>query len=332
MNIVEVIKNKIKEKDRKDIVFIHPVIANNEIAKYISAFSNGNGGIILFGIKDDGKNLWLKQSVFKITEKEKTLRKMVDSHAKIIFGELYEGADHKLEYIYIEKSEEEVCFNGSAYYISSSNNKPEIIETRKVFLSYCQKDTDIANIVESMLKKRLSTLEISRDIRDVKYKESFSEFMQSIGTHDFVISIISDQYLKSRNCMYEIVETMRDRNFINKLFYVIISKNDEKFYKDKTNSSGGADIYSIAGQTTYIKYWKAEEEKLRQMISELENPLLITNHADELKVITKIEMDIQDFMKILRDRKGIALSEMIDTEFMDIVSCIQRSQYISTDA
>jgi len=44
-----------------------------EIARCV-AFSNGSGGIVLFGIKDDGKNLWLKQSAFKIIEKEKILR------------------------------------------------------------------------------------------------------------------------------------------------------------------------------------------------------------------------------------------------------------------
>src|SRR5690606_6615390 len=133
-----------------------------------------------------------------------------------------------------------------------------------------------------------------------KYKESFSEFMQSIGNHDFVISIVSDQYLKSRNCMYEVVETMRDRNFIDRLFHIVISKDDVLYYEDPIRSQIAADIYTIGGQTGYLKYWKSVEDELRQLISELGDPLLTSNHAEELKIITKIILEIQDFLRILR--------------------------------
>lgn len=323
MEIEEIIKNKIRDKDRKNIVFIHPIAPNEEIAKYISAFSNENGGVILFGIKDDGKNLWIKNSAFKIIEKEKIISTMVDSHTKLMFGELYESKEHKLEYIYIEKSEKTVCFDGKAFFMNPTTNKPQVVKSRTIFLSYCQKDSVIADKVEEKIKNKIKGIAISRDIRDVKYKESFSEFMQSLGNHDYVITIISDQYLKSRNCMYEMLETMRDRNFINKLFYIIISKDDAIFYQNAPDTQVAADIYSISGQTNYIKHWQSADDELRKTISELGDPLLINNHTEELKVITKIEMEIQDFMKVLRDRKGISFGDMLKSNFEDIISCIQ---------
>lgn len=325
MEIIQTIQKKINEQDRKNIVFIHPIISNEEIAKYISGFSNGNGGIILFGIKDDGKNLWLKQSAFRITEKEKVIRELVDADAKLTFGEFYEGEGHKLEYIYVERNEETVCVNvnGDSYYVDPITNKPLLIKSKRVFLSYCQKDSCIADIVEEKVKNKIREIEISRDVRDVKYKESFSEFMHSIGEHDFVITIISDQYLKSRNCMYEIVETMRDRNFIDKLFYVVIFEDDVKFYNNLTNTQVAADIYSLTGQVKYLKHWQSVEGELRELISELGDPLLISNYAEELKIITKIKMEIQEFMNILRDRKGISFGDMLKSEFVDIVSCIK---------
>ncbi|KAA8747228.1 RNA-binding domain-containing protein [Paenibacillus sp. UASWS1643] len=323
MNIVEIIQNKINEKDRTNIVYIHPVIPNEEIAQYISAFSNENGGIVVFGVKDDGRNLRMKKSAFRINEKEKIIREMIDSHVKLCFGEFYEGEVNKLEYIYIEKNEETVCFNGIPFRINIVNNRPQPINRKKLFLSYCQKDSCIADIVEEKIKGKIRSVDISRDIRDVKYKESFSEFMQSIGNHDIVISVVSDQYLKSRNCMYEVVETMRDRNFIDKLFHIVISKDDVIFYDDSTQSQIAADIYSMGGLTGYLKHWQSVEDELRQLITELGDPLLISNHADELKVITKIKMEIQDFLKILRDRKGISFGDMFRSDFVDIVSRIQ---------
>nr|WP_249176121.1 TIR domain-containing protein [Bacillus paralicheniformis] len=197
------------------------------------------------------------------------------------------------------------------------------MNSKRVFLSYCQKDSCIADIVEEKIKKKILDLEISRDIRDVEYKKSFSEFMHSIGDHDFVITIISDQYLKSRNCMYEMVETMRDRNFIDKLFYIVIFEDDVKFYNDATNTQIAADIYTLGGQAKYLKYWQSVEEELRELISELGDPLLLSNYTEELKIITKIKMEIQEFMKILRDRKGISFGEMLDLDFVNIISCLK---------
>lgn len=323
MEIEDVIKKKIKEKERKNIVYIHPIIPNEEIAKYISAFSNEDGGIILFGVKDDGKNLLVKNSAFRIIEKEKIIRSMLEPHAKFKFGELYEAEEHKLEYISVDKNKKNVCFEGEAYTMNSVNNKPQVIKNKKVFLSYCQKDSVIADIVEEKIKNQIKGMKISRDIRDVGYKESFSKFMQSIGDHDYVITIISDYYLKSRNCMYEMLETMRDRKFINKLFYIVIFQDDSVFYENSSNVQVAADIYSTNGQTNYIKHWKSVDNELRKTINELGDPLLISNHAEELKVITKIEMEIQEFMKILSDGKGISFGDMLKSNFKDIISCIE---------
>ena len=80
-------------------------------------------------------------------------------------------------------------------------------QEKTLFLSYCQKDSDIANLIETGLAPHINgKAKISRDIRDVEYHESFKKFMQTIETHDFVIMIVSDHYLKSRNCMFEVLE------------------------------------------------------------------------------------------------------------------------------
>lgn len=321
MHIIELIKRKIKENDRNNIVFIHPVIPNEEIAKYISAFSNSNGGIIVFGIKDDGNKVWLRRSVFKIMEQEERIRELIDSPVNLTFGKFYEDGN-KIEYIYVEKIDKMVYVSGKAYKINSVTNRVEEILERKLFLSYCQKDSCIADIIEDKIGQQTQNIRISRDIRDVKYKESFSEFMHSIGEHDYVVTIISDRYLKSRNCMYEIVEIMRDRKFINKLFYIVIFENDKKFYDESIEIQVEADIYSLAGQTKYIKHWKDEEDKLREMITELGDPLLTSNHMEELKVVSKIKMEIQEFMKVLYDRKGISFGEMLESDFKDIITRI----------
>ena len=56
------IENKINTNNRKNTTYIHPIANNEEIAKFIAAYSNGNGGDIILGIKDDGITLRIKNS------------------------------------------------------------------------------------------------------------------------------------------------------------------------------------------------------------------------------------------------------------------------------
>ncbi len=321
MTIEDVIKDKIKNNSRKEMVYIHPVISNEEISKYISALSNYNGGIIVFGVKDDGMNLWIKKSVFNINKREREIRKMVDINAIFEFGKIFEKGC-KLEYIYVKKNNEQVCFNGIAYILDEKNNKPQPIKKKTIFLSYCSVDSDIANIVEEKLACLNKSIKISRDEHDVGYKESFSDFTQAIGAHDYFISIVSDNYLKSRNCMSEILELMRDRSFMNRLLYIVILKEDIVLYKNLNGIKPIADIYTIEGQTKYMLWWKNKENKLREEIKILNNPLLSNNQSEELKLITEIQIKIQDFMKELYDKRAVPLVKMLESNFKDIISCI----------
>lgn len=124
MDIVSIIKDKINRKDRTNIIYVHPLLAKEDIARYISAFSNENGGIILFGVKDDGDNLWLKKSAFKIDENG--IREMLDPHVNISFGEFIEESNHKLEYINIKKNDKKVYFDGNAYYLRNTQKGLEV--------------------------------------------------------------------------------------------------------------------------------------------------------------------------------------------------------------
>lgn len=128
MNIESLIKDKIKNNNRTNIIYVHPILSNDMIAKYISAFSNTDDGILVFGVKDDGSNLTRCNSAFKVLEKEQIIRTMLVPNANITFGKFIEDEMYKLEYIYIRKSEEPVYFNGKVYYLSKTNKGPEIID------------------------------------------------------------------------------------------------------------------------------------------------------------------------------------------------------------
>jgi hypothetical protein len=321
--MVEDIITKIRNNSRDNIKYFHTMEPPGVIATYISAFSNSGGGTLVFGVKDDGVLLSVKgvPSDFHINKIINDAVALIDGHAKFKLEHLIIDS-HQIICLYIDKNELIVKYNENGYVMKTEKLLPEVINEKKIFLSYCQKDSCIANIVERVIKNRLPFISISRDIRDVKYKESFREFMQTIGEHDFVITLISDQYLKSRNCMYEVLEVMRDRNFRKKLLFIVISEKDILYYDDKSTSIN-ADIYSTKGQTTYIKYWQSAKKEIENQITEIADPMLSLEQVKELQIITKIQIDIQEFMGYLRDRKGISLADMVASDFDDVVTYIR---------
>lgn len=190
-----------------------------------------------------------------------------------------------------------------------------------IFLSYCQKDTDIANFLEdSMMPYIQDKAKISRDIRDVEYHESFKRFMQSIEKHDFVITLISDNYLKSRNCMYEMLEVVKDSNFSEKLLFIVLSDEDIKYYKEMRTESIGADIYTATGQAKYSKYWSSIDKDLDKEIEEIGNSTYAITQIKERGIVQRILLDMPEFLEFIRDNKGISFSEHIANNFTDMIS------------
>lgn len=189
-----------------------------------------------------------------------------------------------------------------------------------IFLSYCQKDTDIADLIESALQPSIeSKAKISRDIRDVEYHESFKKFMQSIETHDYVIMLISDNYLKSRNCMFEVMEVVKDSQYQKKLAFIVLSDADGQYYKNSPTESIGAKVYTLDGQTQYTLFWGEYEKSLQAQIDEIGNPTRAIQQIKEMSIIQRILLDLPEFMEFIKDAKGVPLTEHINNKFKEIL-------------
>lgn len=199
---------------------------------------------------------------------------------------------------------------------SESNNQPH---GKTLFLSYCQKDSDVADLLEAGLKEHIEgKARISRDIRDVEYHESFKRFMQTIETHDFVIMIVSDHYLKSRNCMFEVLEVIKDSQFQKKLAFIVLSNDDIQYYHDQSLTSIGAKVYSLDGQTEYSLYWAEKEKALQSQIDALGDPTRALHQIKEKRIVQKILLDLPEFMEFIKDVKGLSLADHIANQFSDI--------------
>lgn len=211
--------------------------------------------------------------------------------------------------------------------IDCPETEPEVINElheKTLFLSYCQKDSDIANLIEMELEPHINgKVRISRDIRDVEYHESFKKFMQTIESHDFVIMIISNHYLKSRNCMFEVLEVIKNSQFQKKLAFIVLTDEDIQYYQEQNIPSIDAKVYSLEGQTEYSLYWEKVEKELQDQIEALGDPTRAIHQIKEKRIVQRILLDLPEFMEFIKDAKGLPLSEHIDSGFKDILKFLE---------
>ncbi len=153
----------------------------------------------------------------------------------------------------------------------------------KIFLSYCWNDSDEANrIYEYFINNQ--SIELHRDTIDIRKWGSIKEYMQSINDMDYTILLISDSYLRSANCMYEVLEVMRDRNYRDKIFPAVIYSG----------------IYDPIIRIDYVKYWEDEFIKLKEKLDGLSVQNL-GRLPEDLKRRQDISSNVADFLDVVSD-------------------------------
>lgn len=313
------IEMKIMSKDRKDTTYIHPIVTDEEVAKIISAYSNGNGGDIIFGVKDDGITLEIKKFVFKL-DLESVL-KLLKGDVNIEYN-LFTFKGENLFYISVRKSDELVTVNNVPYTITSDGDIDEITRST-VFISYAHKDNDLVDILEKELDK-YTNIKVTRDIDVTSYRDSLDEFMQTIKEHDFTISVVSSAYIKSLNCMYEIMHLMQVKDYQKKLIFIIVGKDDIIYYQEENRYLGcEADIYDTINRLKYVTYWNKKKIELKSSIEKAGlPPESLANLSLDMRKLNAIIPSMDNFISFLSDKVGRSFTEMYKADFKEIINTI----------
>lgn len=170
------------------------------------------------------------------------------------------------------------------------------MNTRKaqIFLSYCWADDAIADDIYSNLST-YQEINIHRDKLNIKHWASIKEYMQSISDMDYTILLISDAYLKSSNCMYEVLEVMRDRKYKDKIFPAVIC----------------TDIYNPVQRVGYVKYWQEKYKELKTAVNGVDTQNMGTL-SEDLKRYQNIAANIVEFINTVADMNNPQIPKVAD--------------------
>lgn len=164
-------------------------------------------------------------------------------------------------------------------------------ENKCVFLSYCWNDNAVADSIDAFLQSK--GYEVKRDIRDIGRWHSIREFMNTIRTQDYAVLIISDRYLRSANCMYEVGQMLKEEDFRNRIIPVVVEIS----------------IYDPIKRIDYIRYWEDETNKLESAMKEIS--MTSRGEATEtLKRYKNISMQMGEFLQTVSDMNNPKLTDI----------------------
>lgn len=160
----------------------------------------------------------------------------------------------------------------------------------EIFISYCWANESVAKTIYDHLHKKVN---LHLDKLDIGGWKSIKEYMQSIPQMDYTVLLISDAYLKSVNCMYEVLEVLRDRNYKDKIFPVVIDKS----------------IYNPKARAEYVKYWQNQYADLKESLQgvDIQN---IGRLGDDLKQRQDISSNVANFLDMVSDMNNPAVDDV----------------------
>jgi internalin A len=135
-------------------------------------------------------------------------------------------------------------------------------------------------------------LVILRDNRVLGLGDSISRFMQQLARGKRVFVILSDKYLRSPYCMYELLEIWRkcageEEKFLGRIRVFVIP---------------GTKIFSLSDRAKYAIHWRQEYEKVDQLIRDHGADVVGRRGFQEYKLMGDFRRWVAEILEAVVDR------------------------------
>lgn len=179
---------------------------------------------------------------------------------------------------------------------------------QQVYVSYAWggESERIVNDLDADLQS--NGINLIRDKRDLGFKGMIRDFMQQIGRGVAVIVVISDKYLKSPNCMYELVEIARNKDIYDRIFPIVLSD---------------ADIYNPVSRVKYVKHWEDKHKELDEALKTVSSANL-QGLREEMDSYDEIRDSISNLTFLLKDMNTLTPEMHENNNFAILISALKK--------
>jgi internalin A len=179
---------------------------------------------------------------------------------------------------------------------------------KQIFISF-KWHTDSEKIADQIDEAfQAKGITIRRDCKDIQYKDSIQDFMQALGRGKCVIAVIDDAYLKSENCMFELVEILANGDFRDRIFPIVLPD---------------AQIYKPAKRIKYVQHWEREIEELEEAMKSV-SAANMQGFRDEIDLYTRIRATIAELTNTLNNMNTLKVEDHIESGFAQLFTAIKQ--------
>lgn len=161
-----------------------------------------------------------------------------------------------------------------------------------IFLSYSWVNQSWADIIEADLSQ--IGIRIIRDKNELGYKDSIEKFMAKIRDADFAILLLSDDYLRSKNCLHELFELLKEKEFDHRVLPILC--DDCKFF-------------TSLERLPLIRYWEQKRNELQEALQKVDT-LSSPSLQEELRFITQVCLQLDLQLAKLADMNHLTVKQM----------------------
>jgi internalin A len=185
--------------------------------------------------------------------------------------------------------------------------------TPEVFVSYAW--TAASNAIVARVQQALEEhgIRLLRDREEVRYKDSIRDFMRRIGQAKAVVVVISEKYLKSENCMFELLEVAKAQSLRERVFPIVLAD---------------ANIYKAVGRVEYVRHWEDEIQKLDAALKGVRGDNL-TNLQEDLNIYAEIRQLFDGITNTLRDMNALTPDQHEGSGFDELIRRIRAQLGVS---
>ncbi len=159
------------------------------------------------------------------------------------------------------------------------------------YVSYAWEDesTSLVNRLCGEAKQR--GIKVLRDVTELRFGESISQFMQKVGAGDRVFVILSGKYLKSPSCMFELWEVWRNCKMKGEEFQKRI-----KVYRLKD-----AKMMTTTQRLSCAEYWNKEFTRLDARVRRIGTHRLGEVDFKRYKLMNDFASHVGDMLALIAD-------------------------------
>lgn len=196
---------------------------------------------------------------------------------------------------------------GKAEYGWTEGSGPEQVpaEPREVFISYAWRaDTAIVDALTEAL--RLHGLPVTRDKDALRYKDPIRDFMRRVGRGKAVIVVLSEPYLRSPNCMFELIQIANGPDLRGRVFPIVLD---------------GATIHDPIRVIGHVAHWEAKIKALDAAMKEVEGSNL-EGIRETLDLYRGIRATIARLTDILAAMNHLTPAEHTGSDFVELAAAV----------